>query len=240
LRRYPSYQALKVFNTAGHRPPDSQFISSNLPPAGKEILQWRCHGRRRAWSLQLDARGALVGFRPNVSGKGWHPPKPPCAVVTSNFGRLTIDKSPGTPIVFTCGQLPIQDVPDIKRPGKRIEPSADSTGARAERTRLVFELLPKLVQVVVAHEEAQRKFRNAVLIRLSRLDTMMTMIQGAQIAEARLRVPHSEERMRKHAREAQAEIEPKSQELGIAMVKYIYGDPAPEPMSSKGNPKRPG
>ena len=42
--------------------------------------------------------------------------------------------------------------------------------------------LVALAHAVAANEKAQRKFRNAVLITLARIDAMLTEVQGAQPA----------------------------------------------------------
>jgi hypothetical protein len=47
----------------------------------------------------------------------------------------------------------------------------DIAEATAERVRLGGEVLNALAHTVAANEEAQRRFRTAVLIRLSRIDT---------------------------------------------------------------------
>ena len=106
---------------------------------------------------------------------------------------------------------------------KSTRASTDPIPAMAERTRLMFELLPKLAMTVAANEEAQRKFRNAVLIRLSRIETMVSMIQAAQLAQTPPHLYYDHERLMKDAKDAEAYIAEKSNELGLVMVKYIYG-----------------
>jgi len=115
-----------------------------------------------------------------------------------------------------------------KSTGSSADPIADmaATVAKgmAERTCMMHELLPKLALAVAANEAAQRKFRTAVLIRLSKIETIVTMIHGAQIVEAQGWRPGYEEKINKHAEEAEEFISQKSNELGLAMVNYIYGE----------------
>lgn len=93
-----------------------------------------------------------------------------------------------------------------------------------ERSRLNKELLIALAEALSENEKRQRKFRNAVLIRLSRIEIMVQMIHGGQIAEAHLSEPCSKEKMTEHAKAADEFISQKSNELGLKMVKYIYGE----------------
>lgn len=102
--------------------------------------------------------------------------------------------------------------------------SSDPMTVMAERTRMMHELLPQLALAVAAHERTQHRFRNAVLVRLSRIESMVLLIHGVQIAEAHMRKPHlDEEKIRKDGEYADAFISKNSEELGMAMVKYIYG-----------------
>lgn len=86
------------------------------------------------------------------------------------------------------------------------------------------ELLNQLMSTMAANEEAQRKFRAAVLIRLSRIETIVSMVHGAQITEPFLQKSQSQEKIDKKVEEAEAFIVQKSDELGMAMVNFIYGE----------------
>ena len=110
-----------------------------------------------------------------------------------------------------------------------VDPIADiaATVAKvvAEHMRPVHELLPKMGLAMAANERTQHKFRTAVLIRLSKIESIVTMILGAQIAEVHLRKPYrDEEKLNKDAEDAETFISQKSNELSLAMVKYIYGE----------------
>ena len=95
--------------------------------------------------------------------------------------------------------------------------------ATAERVRLGGELLQVLAKAVADNEKAQRRFRTAVLIRLSKIETMVQMIHGGQIAELHRSKPGSEEKIDEHTKAAEEFISKHSDELGLKMVKYIYG-----------------
>ena len=104
--------------------------------------------------------------------------------------------------------------------------SANLITVMAERTHMIHELLPHLALAVAANEETQNRFRKAVLVRLSKIESMVLMIQGIQIAEAHMRKPHSdEEKIRENCEYTDAFVAKNSDELCTAMVKYIYGKP---------------
>jgi len=53
---------------------------------------------------------------------------------------------------------------------------------------------------------------------------MVQMIHGAQIVETHRQEPLFEEKTSKHTKDAEEFISQKSNELGLAMVNYIYGE----------------
>ena len=81
----------------------------------------------------------------------------------------------------------------MKRYHKSISVPAGPITDFAEQTRRIHDLLPHLAMAMVANEKVQRKFRTAVLIRLAKIETMASMIHGAQIADAHQRNPHYDE-----------------------------------------------
>ena len=104
----------------------------------------------------------------------------------------------------------------------------------SERTWMNKELLQALALAVAANEKAQRRFRTAVLIRLSRIETIVEMIHGAQIVESHISKPGYEEKVREHAKDAEKYISQHSNELGLKMVKYVYEEPGePGPRRSR-------
>jgi hypothetical protein len=101
--------------------------------------------------------------------------------------------------------------------------------SEAERTRLNGELLIALANAVAANEKTQKRFRNAVLIRLSRIEVIVTKIHGAQIAKSLESVRRRErsEKMAEWANAAEESISRASEKLGEGMVRYIYGQGEP-------------
>ena len=117
-------------------------------------------------------------------------------------------------------------LPEMKRhrTGTRsANPIFNMQEAMAERTRMNQELLISLAHAFAGIEKTQRKFRNAVVIRLSRIETMVQMIHGAQIAEAHLSKRDCEEKMNEHAEAADAYISEHSRQMSLKMVRYVYG-----------------
>lgn len=111
----------------------------------------------------------------------------------------------------------------MKRKYTRHKRTVDPMANIVENLQMINQLLPKLALKVVEIEEIQHRFRQAVFVRLSRIDTVATMIHGAQIAETHQQRPGAPATMEKHAKEAEEEIERHSTEMGIKMVEYIYG-----------------
>jgi hypothetical protein len=73
----------------------------------------------------------------------------------------------------------------------------------AERVRRGGEILRGLAQAVAEGEERQRRFRNAVVIRLSRIETIVQMIHAGQIVDAEWRKPAYERKIETNARGAE-------------------------------------
>jgi len=86
------------------------------------------------------------------------------------------------------------------------------------------EILRALAHAVAANEKAQRRFRAAVLIRLSRIETIANMTYVAEIGALRRKEPCFEERLMEDAKHAEEFISQQSDDMGLAMLKYIYGE----------------
>jgi hypothetical protein len=88
------------------------------------------------------------------------------------------------------------------------------------------EILKALAEAVAQNEKTQQKFRMAVLVRLAKIETIVQMIHGAVIVLGR---KHGNfiygDEVEKDAKAAGEFISQKSEELGLAMVKYIYDEP---------------
>jgi len=70
----------------------------------------------------------------------------------------------------------------MTRKRRSITTSPEIIETIAERTKMTFDLHTRLIQFLAENEKAQRKFRNVVLIRLAKIETMLTQVQGCQLA----------------------------------------------------------
>ena len=86
-----------------------------------------------------------------------------------------------------------------------------------------LNLLIKLVHRFVDIEKRQQRFRTCMLIRASRIETMLTEIMSCQLAQYWPdRPPMTNELRTKHLKEVEERIENMSQNLGIKMVLFIH------------------
>ena len=96
-----------------------------------------------------------------------------------------------------------------------------------ELVRMQLNLMTNLVHHLVEVENKQQRFRTCVLIRLSRIETMVTEVQGCQLAQywpddhARM----TDELRAKYLQEVQDRIESASEKLGLKMVRYMHEKP---------------
>ena len=95
---------------------------------------------------------------------------------------------------------------------------------------MTFDLHTRLIQFLAENEKAQRKFRNVVLIRLAKIETMLTQVQGCQLANfwpptAKI----TDEQRDQDLKEVESQTAASSEYLLSKMIRYIYGnDPIPE------------
>jgi hypothetical protein len=93
----------------------------------------------------------------------------------------------------------------------------------AESVSMNLNLLAQLVRRWVDVEEKQQRFRTCVLIRLSKIEAMLTQSLGCQLAQDwRDRPPMAEELRNNDLQEVQDKIESESQTLGLKMVRFIH------------------
>lgn len=97
----------------------------------------------------------------------------------------------------------------------------------ADRTLMNSDLLRELVVAVAAYERVQRRFRETVMVRLSRIETLVEMIHGAQLFEAHRSADASDEKLREAAKHSDTFILEKSKQLSLAAMNYIYADSEP-------------
>ncbi|MFZ0826692.1 MAG: hypothetical protein WAO02_04640 [Verrucomicrobiia bacterium] len=97
-------------------------------------------------------------------------------------------------------------------------------------TEANFNLLTRLIGWLAENEKRQEKYRTAVLIRLAQIESMLTQVQGCQLAEywpptARI----TDEQRDQYLKEVESRTAVSSEYLLSKMVRYIYGDdPIPE------------
>ena len=86
------------------------------------------------------------------------------------------------------------------------------------------------------HEEAQRKFRMAVLAFLSKIEVKLAEVQAAQLADFWRPERVTDEKRKVYLGELEERMSKASNELGLRMVKHIYGfedEPVPGPRRGK-------
>jgi hypothetical protein len=105
------------------------------------------------------------------------------------------------------------------------EPITGIAEATAERVRLGGELLQHLAQAVGANERAQRRFRTAVLIRLSRIEMLAELIHAAQIVQGYKWEPSNKEKAEAYTKDADEFISQKTKERVLELVKFVYDEP---------------
>ena len=89
-----------------------------------------------------------------------------------------------------------------------------------------LNLLIKLVHRLMDIESREERFRTCMLIRTSKIETMLTEIMGCQLAQYWPdRQPMTEELRDKLVQEVQTRIDGASRALGIKMVSFIYEEP---------------
>jgi hypothetical protein len=128
----------------------------------------------------------------------------------------------------------------MRRNCKSITTSPEVITNIAELSKMNFNLLTKLVPWLDANEKTQRKFRTAVLIRLAKIETMLTEVQGCQLAEKAQTWPLknlNEEQLDKYFQEVEERVSKGGEQLLQKMVRYIYG-PSDEPAVPHGRRRK--
>ena len=92
----------------------------------------------------------------------------------------------------------------------------------AERVRLTGDLLKELSNAWLENEKVQRRFRVAVLQRLTKIELTATMIQSAQIVQGQGTKPGYEERIAEEVKAVDEFISQKTDEMGRKMANYLY------------------
>jgi hypothetical protein len=114
----------------------------------------------------------------------------------------------------------------MRRNAKSITTSPEIVEHIDGLTEANFKLLTMLVPWLDAKEKEQRKFRNAVLIRLSSIETKLTEVQGCQLARLSKTWPLNtlnNEQLTEYFQGVEERVSIASNQLGERMVRYIYG-----------------
>ena len=105
----------------------------------------------------------------------------------------------------------------MRRNAKFITTSPEIITNIAEVSKMNFNMLVKLVPWLAEHEKTQRKFRNAVLFRLSNIETLVTESFGAQLAQMAKAWPLNtlnEEQLKKYHQGMDERVSIASNQLG--------------------------
>lgn len=86
---------------------------------------------------------------------------------------------------------------------------------------MTLDLLQQLALAAATNEKAQRRFRSVVLVTLSKIETTVKLIHGAQIVEANGR--RESEGVIRYSKDAEEFISQAARKQGLAMMGYIYG-----------------
>jgi len=98
----------------------------------------------------------------------------------------------------------------------------------ADQVRMNHHLLLALAQAAGNNEKVQRRFRNVVLVRLAKIETVVTEVLGAQLMEFWPPYKGKEEEREQFVKDLKTRIDQLSELLGMKMTQYIYTEPPPE------------
>jgi hypothetical protein len=95
-------------------------------------------------------------------------------------------------------------------------------------TNAQFNLLTGLIPWLAENEKRQRKYMSCVLIRLSKIETLLTELLGVELVQfwppGRPPEGVSDERRAELVQEVEERISRASEQLGLKMIRYIYGE----------------
>lgn len=97
-------------------------------------------------------------------------------------------------------------------------------------TEANFNLLTRLIEWLAEHEKQHTKFKMAMINKLARMETAISLILVGQQAQTQSSRPffHAD-KLREDAQAAEEFIARQGEEVGMKMVRYIYGeDQVPE------------
>jgi hypothetical protein len=98
-------------------------------------------------------------------------------------------------------------------------------------TEANFKLLTQLIEWLAGHEKQHTKYRMAMINRVTRLEAAVSMILVAQEAQTQSKPPWVRpDKLEEAAKHAEDFIARQSEQVGMKIIRYIYGkEQAPEP-----------
>jgi len=80
-----------------------------------------------------------------------------------------------------------------------------------------------MAHAMAANEEVQRRFRYVVISRLARIEAVLSDVQGCQLVEFWPPDKVTDEKRAVYLREVEERVSRASDEMGLRMVKYVWG-----------------
>lgn len=119
----------------------------------------------------------------------------------------------------------------MRRDAKSITTSPDIVKHIEGLAEATFKLLTRLIQWSAENEKRQRRYRYAVIHRLTQMEAAISLILVEQQAHVQRRHSYfNDDKLREQAKAAEEFISKQSHQQGMNIITYIYGeDPAPEP-----------
>ncbi len=119
----------------------------------------------------------------------------------------------------------------MRRNAKSITTSPEIVKHIEGLTEANFNLLTRFIEWVAENEKRQDKYKFAVVHRLTRMEAAISLLLVAQQAQTQSKPPwFQQDKLGEHARRAEEWIASQSEQVGMKIIRYIYGrDQAPEP-----------
>ena len=121
--------------------------------------------------------------------------------------------------------------PGMRRNCRSITTSPEIVKHIDELTEANFNLLTRLIEWLAENEKRQMKYRFAMIHRLARMEAAISLILVGQQAQTQSKPPfYCADKLNEDASEAEEFIANQSEQVGLKMLRYIYGvNRAPEP-----------
>jgi hypothetical protein len=94
----------------------------------------------------------------------------------------------------------------------------------AERVMLSGELLKSMTEAMARRDKIEQRFRSAVIHKLARMEAVLALVHVSHIARDQRPFDYYEDKFMEDSRAAEEWISRRSDESGLAAVKYIYGE----------------